>query len=174
MRFRVTLCRIGLLYAALCVGAVAGPAVAHAGDRVSSACDLLTTAQLAEIYGVPFDQAVEQRRIEKDGVLMTVCNYTSSDPAYAMASLGVTVVYNTHFKDPDESAERHIKSFREGVGDPNYAFEQVEGLGGAAVLDKAIRQLTVFTEGRMIIFQGDGDDISQLKAMARTALEQHP
>lgn len=142
----------------------------NAGERVSSACDVISKERVSEIFGEKFDEAKETQHRENGDIFMSLCTFTSSDPN-SMSSCSVMVLYNPVMKEPAASAESHIKSFRDGIGDPNYAFEQIDNVGGAALYDQAMKQLIVFNEGRMMIFQGFGKDPKkQLIDMAEAAL----
>lgn len=156
------------LVMAFTIGLAAG--YSEAGDRVSSACDLISKEKVNEIFGTKFDEAKEAQHRENGDLFMSLCTFNSSDPN-SLDSCSVLILYNPSLKDPKVAVEDHIKSFREGIGNPNYAFEPVDNVGGAALYDGAMKQLLVFNEGQMLIFQGFGkDQKKQLIEMAGAVL----
>ena len=154
----------------LTISLFVGLGCSEADDRVSSACELISTEKVNEIFGVTFDEAKETQHRENGDIFVSMCSFSSSDPN-SLSSCSVLVLYNPALKNPKVDVEDHIKSFREGIGDPNYAFESINDLGEAALYDSAMKQLTVFEKGRMTIYQAFGKDPkSQLVDMARAVL----
>jgi hypothetical protein len=124
-------------------------------NRISSACDLVSKEKVSEIFGTTFGKAEETQHRESDNIMMSMCTFSDSADS-GMTTVSVMIVYDSAIIDPNKETEDFIKSVREELKDPNYQFETVQDVGGAALYDPSAKQLTVFDEGRKFIFMAFG------------------
>jgi hypothetical protein len=120
-----------------------------------SACDLISKEKVGEIFGVKIDKVKETQRNEKGDIKLSICMFFASDDS-SPAGVTVMIVYDPSIIDPKKAVENHIKSFRESIGEPDYTFEPVQDVGGAAIYDPAVKQLAVFEKGNKTFYQADG------------------
>lgn len=139
------------------------------------ACDLLTTADVEAVLGGTVDEPRQTARDDEERQFwMSQCDYYSPQQERGAGLM----VQSSADADPVKALEAHVTSLKDSLGDA-YEVQTIAGVGGAAVWDGSVKQLTIFDGSHMLMVTvtGSGDEGAALetaKALAAQALARLP
>ncbi|HSM37595.1 MAG TPA: hypothetical protein VK837_14430 [Longimicrobiales bacterium] len=139
------------------------------------ACDLLSSAEVAEAFGTTFEDGRLQEHGTGEGEnYFSICIFEAANEA-AQPSVSVAYRPDRTITDPDAALRASIEDMRQNAM-PDFEFDPVPVLGAGAGWSPALMQLHVFRPGFMLSLgaMGDADPRDALTSLARTALERVP
>jgi hypothetical protein len=147
-----------------------------AATQPLQACDLLTTADVEAILGGTVDEPRQTSRDDEERQFwMSQCDYYAPQQERGAGLM----IQSSANADPIKALEAHMANLKNSLGDA-YEAQTVDGVGGAAVWDGSVKQLTVFDGAHMLIVtvtgagQEEGIALETAKALAEKALAKLP
>jgi hypothetical protein len=186
-RWQIVCVIVGLfLIAGMAVGCGSGSSSSESGGESPSegeavmqplaACDLLAKTDAETILGGAVDEPQQNSQEDKERQSwMSTCNYYSPQ---AERGAGLLVQPSAN-ADPAQALDAHVASLKKSLGEA-YQAETIAGVGGAAIWDGSVKQLTVFDDAHMLIVtvtgggQAEGVALETAKALAEKALSKLP
>lgn len=144
-----------------------------APDRVS-ACDLLSSAEVADAFGTPFEEGRLEEHESGAESYLSICVFDAANEA-ARPSMSLSVRPDPGIVDVAAALRASVEDMRQNAM-PDFELEPVPELGPGAGWSPALGQLHVFRPGFMITLgaMGAPSPRDRLLALARTALDRLP
>ncbi len=161
---------VAMLFGACSGGAPAGNAGRAASKAAApDACAIVTSADIQQVLGV--DAKVQPSDHLETITTTSLCSYEGAQDAHSI--LQVLVRVGPPGLDANTNLKQYVDGIKMNMGE-DYAIDPVEGLGGPALWNPGMKQLTVFKGPSLAVLTmsqtGAKDPQEAAKALGSLAL----